>query len=220
MAKVRNNNEMLRFGYRLAQLVTFSIFKILFRISVKGIENIPTSGGVIIASNHAAFVDPPCVGATVPREMTFFAKKELFSIPVVREFITYTNSIPVDRRGYSRGALKEIIERLKNGWAVLIFPEGTRTRTGEFLEPKSGAGMAAVMADVPVVPCWIEGSLNAKPFISKITLHFLPPFNPSEIEANTRKEHYLLVSERIMYDIKCLYKTHMALRNEAKSNVK
>ena len=61
--------------------------------------------------------------------------------------------------------------------------------------------MAAVMGDVPVVPCWIEGYYKAKPFVSKITLHFLLPFNPSEIKAKTKKDHYLLVSEKIMYDI-------------------
>ncbi len=214
---VRNSDELMRFGYRFTRFISFCVLKVLYRISCTGVENIPESGGVIIASNHAAYVDPPCVGSCIPREVAYFAKKELFSVPIVREFISYTNSIPVDRQGFSRSSLNEIIKRLKNGWAVLIFPEGTRTKTGEFLEPKKGAGMTAVMADVPVVPCFVEGSFRAKPFLSKITVHFLPPFKPSEIQAEARKEHYLLVSERIMYDICKLYKMQMALRNEAKS---
>ena len=212
MPKVRNDRELRRFGYHCAQLITYSIMKVLFRISFKGAENIPRSGGVIIASNHAAYSDPPCLGACIPREVTYFAKKELFNVPVVREFITYANSIPVDRQGFSKSALNEVIKRLKDGWAVLIFPEGTRTRTGEFLEPKSGAGMMAVMADVPIVPCFVEGSFMAKPFRSKITIHFLPPFKPSDIKADTRKEHYLLVSKRIMCDIYQLYKTQKAMK--------
>ena len=212
MPKVRNDRELMRFGYRIAQFASYCILKVLFRLSFKGAENIPERGGVIIASNHAAYVDPPCLGACIPRETTFFAKKELFAVPVVREFITYTNSIPVDRQGFSRSSLNEVIKRLKDGWAVLIFPEGTRTRTGEFLEPKSGAGMMAVMADVPIVPCFVEGSFGAKPFRSKITIHFLPPFKPSDIKADTRKEHYLLVSKRIMCDIYQLYKTQKAMK--------
>lgn len=98
-----------------------------------------------------------------------------------------------------------MLKRLKGGWAVVIFPEGTRTRNGEFLKTKEGAGMAAVHADVPVVPCWVEGSFRAKPFRSKITIHFLPSFLPKDIPAKTRKEHYLLVSQKIMNDIVNLY---------------
>ncbi|MCE5251648.1 1-acyl-sn-glycerol-3-phosphate acyltransferase [bacterium] len=189
----------------------------LYRIRAEGVENVPSDGGVMVASNHASMLDPPCVGVCIPREITYFAKKELFSIPGFGQFIAAVNSLPVDRRGFSRSALKEIIDRLKAGWAVLIFPEGTRTRTGDFLEPKSGAGMIAVTADTLIVPCWVEGSYRAKPFFSRITVHFLPPFKPSEIVAETKKDHYLLVSKRIMYDITNLYKTHMAVRNEAKS---
>jgi len=208
MKHVRNDNETVRGFYSFLRILSFAVLKIVFRLSYTGIENIPKKGGVIIASNHASETDPPCVGACIPRETTFFAKKELFSVPLVKTFITYTNSLPVDRTGYSGGSLKEIIKRLKSGWLVLIFPEGTRTKDGAFREPKSGAGMIAVMTDMPIVPCWIEGSFKAKPFRSKITVHFLPPFKPSEIEAKTRKEHYLLVSKRIMYDINKLYKTH------------
>ena len=120
--------------------------------------------------------------------------------------MSYTNTIPVDREGYSAGALKGMITILNNDGAVVAFPEGTRTRTGTFGKPKKGVGMAAVKTDVPVVPCWIEGSFRAKPFVSKITIHFLPSFKPGEIEAQTKKNHYLLVSERIMYDIVNLYK--------------
>jgi 1-acyl-sn-glycerol-3-phosphate acyltransferase len=106
---------------------------------------------------------------------------------------------------------------VKLGENFVIFPEGTRTKTGEFGEPKNGAGMAAVMAGVPVVPCWIEGSFRPKFFRSRITFHFLPPFHPEEIKAETKKDHYSLVSRRIMYDINRLYNSHMAVRNQAKS---
>lgn len=206
-----------RFTYHAAQFITFLILKLLFRIRATGMENIPREGGVIIASNHASLADPPSLGCILPREVSYFAKVELLRVPLVGAFIAWANGIWVDREGDSAGSLKEMIRRLKNGWAVIVFPEGTRTKNGEFGEAKSGAGMAAVMAGVPVVPCWIEGSFRAKFFHSRITLHFLPPFHPEEITAETKKEHYLLVSKRIMYDINRLYNTQMAVRNQAKS---
>jgi 1-acyl-sn-glycerol-3-phosphate acyltransferase len=206
-----------RFTYHVAQFVTWIILKTLFRIRATGLENIPREGGVIIASNHASLADPPSLGCILPREVSYFAKQELARVPFVGPFIAWANGIWVDREGDSAGALKDMIRRLKNGWAVIVFPEGTRTRTGEFGEAKSGAGMAAVMAGVPIVPCWIEGSFRAKMFRSRITMHFLPPFHPDEISAETKKEHYLLVSKRIMCDINRLYNSQMAVRNQAKS---
>ncbi len=210
-------HEKKRLTYHIAQFITFVVLKILFRLRATGLENIPREGGVIIASNHASLADPPSLGCIIPREVSYFAKVELSRVPLVGPFIAFANGIWVDREGDSSSALKEMIRRLKNGWAVIVFPEGTRTRTGEFGEAKSGAGMAAVMAGVPVVPCWIEGSFHAKPFRSRITLHFLPPFHPEEIHAETKKDHYLLVSERIMCDINRLYNSQMAVRNQAKS---
>ena len=213
----KRTGEKIRPFYGLAQWVTRCILKILFRIRVEGIENVPRKGGVVIASNHASLIDPPSLGCTIPREVSYFAKKELFKVPFVGWFISYANSIPVDREGYSSQALKDMIRRLEDGWAVIVFPEGTRTKTGEFGEPRSGAGMAAAIAGVPVVPCWIEGSFHVRFFRSRVTLHYLPPFRPEEIPAPTRKEHYLLVSRRIMSDIIRLYNSQMALRNQAKS---
>ena len=182
--------------YRITQFFTFIFFKVFFRISYEGLENIPLEGGVIIAPNHASLLDPTAVGGVIPREVSHMAKKELFSIPFVKQLLTVSKSIKVDRGGFTKTTITQIIKHLKQGRAFNIFPEGTRTRTGKFGQPKKGVGMIAVTADVPIVPCWIEGSYKPKPFISKITLHFLPPIIPSEIKAKTKKDHYLLVSEK------------------------
>ena len=198
----------MKIQYRIVRFFIFLILKILYRISYEGLENVPAEGGIIVAANHASLIDPPALGVVILREITYLAKKELFPVPVIRQLLKLSNSIPIDRGGYSKRTLKLVVERLKEGKALVIFPEGTRTKTGEFGRPRKGIGMVAVTADVPVIPCWIEGSYRAKPFVSKITLHFLPPIKPSEISAETKKEHYLLVSERIMYDIVGLYKTH------------
>jgi len=194
----------IRALYRFVQFLTFVLFRVFFRIEIHGLENVPKDGGAILAPNHSSWLDPPLIGCIIPREISFFAKKELFSVPVVGWFIAYANSISVDRQGQSSGALRELIRRLKGGMVSIVFPEGTRSKTGDFLKPKQGAGMAAVMSSVPVVPVWIEGAFKAKAFRTKIKVHFMPPFNPADIEAETKKEHYLLVSERIMCDITSL----------------
>lgn len=201
--------------YKLTHFAARVAYRLVYGLSATGMENLPPEGGYVIAPNHASFFDPPAIGCTIPREMAFFAKKELFKIPVLGWWIHKLNSIPVDRHGDSTAALRIVIDLLKHGLPVLVFPEGTRTRTGEFLEPKKGIGMIASMAGVPVVPCWIEGSYKAKFFRSKITLHFLPPFHPDEIEAPSKKEHYLLVSKRIMSDITNLHDKHMARLDSA-----
>lgn len=206
--EIENIEHIRSFAYRISQFVTFAVYKIFFRISVEGLENIPPKGGVIIAPNHASLLDPTAIGGIIPRQISHMAKKELFSVPLVRFILNVSKSVRVDRQGYTKGTIVEVIDLLRKGRAFNIFPEGTRTRTGEFGKPKKGVGMIAVMADVPVVPCWIEGSYKAKPFISKITLHFLPPIQPSEIKAETKKEHYLLVSEKIMCDIRRLCNMH------------
>ncbi len=204
--KIQGNSRSL--SYRITQFFTFVFFKVFFRISYEGLENVPLEGGVIIAPNHASLFDPLAIGGVIPREVSHVAKKELFSVPLVKQLLKISKSIRVDRGGYTKGTIIQVIKLLKEGQAFNIFPEGTRTRTGKFGKPKKGVGMIAVMADVPIVPCWIEGSYKAKPFISKITLHFLPPIKPSEIKAETKKEHYLLVSEKIMCDITKLYNMH------------
>ncbi len=136
-----------------------------------------------VPSRRTAFHDPPLIASILKRELKFMAKKELFKIPIVGDVIKYSKSIPVDRGGYTKSTLENLINDLKDGWAVLIFPEGTRTKTGEFGSPKKGVGMVAVMADVPVVPCLIEGTFRAKPFKTKsvhisnsFSLKFFNPF--------------------------------------------
>ncbi len=83
----KRTGEKIRPFYGLAQFVTRCILKILFRMRVEGIENVPRKGGVIIASNHASLIDPPSLGCTIPREVSYFAKKELFKVPFVGWFI-------------------------------------------------------------------------------------------------------------------------------------
>lgn len=127
---------------------------VIFGFTVHGAERVPRDGALIVASNHHRFFDPVFVCMAVPRRVQWMAKKELF-VPPLRRFLHFLGSIPVDRDGGGRSALRAAISYLKEGWALGIFPEGTRQKDRESGEAKSGAIMLAVRGDARIVPVFI-----------------------------------------------------------------
>jgi len=134
------------------------VFGLVAGWEVNGRARVPRQGGLIIASNHISFWDPPMVGGALPRECYFLAKEELFSTPVLGPVIRSVNSIPIRRGIADLAGLNRATEVLKGGRALLMFPEGSRMRDGELHPARPGVGMMAVNADVPVLPCFISGS--------------------------------------------------------------
>ena len=128
------------------------------RWEVTGRDRIPREGGLIVASNHISFWDPPLVGSACRREMYFLAKEELFRTPVLGPAIRSVHAIPIRRGVADLSGMGRAIEVLKRGGALLMFPEGSRMRDGELHPARPGVGMMAVNADVPIVPCYISGS--------------------------------------------------------------
>jgi len=134
------------------------VFNLLYRTEVAGLEHIPETGPFILASNHASYLDPPIIGSYLPRELHYFARKTLFKGHFGR-LISDLNSIPIDRDGGSDlQAFRAVFNALKQGGGILIFPEGTRTHDGQLAHVKSGLGMLACRAQVPVIPARIFGS--------------------------------------------------------------
>ncbi len=132
-------------------------------LDIYGQENIP-AGGCVFASNHLSFLDPPLVGCCIHREMFFLARKTLQDNPLLAKIFPYCNVILIDRDGGSDvGAFKKMFRILKEGHAVLVFPEGTRSKDGKPGKPQGGAGLIACKAKVPVVPVRIFGSNQVLP---------------------------------------------------------
>ena len=149
--------------YSVLQKALFCLFKIYFRYSVTGLENLPKQGSLIVASNHLSFLDPPVIGVII--SLHYFAKEELFSIPIFGWLIKKLNAFPVQRDGFSREAIKRSIRILENGGRILLFPEGTR---GDILrQPKKGIGLIARFANekirTSILPVRIQGSEKALP---------------------------------------------------------
>lgn len=128
------------------------------RWEVTGRERIPREGGLIVASNHISFWDPTLVGSACRRPLHFLAKEELFRTPIVGPIIRSVQAIPIRRGVADLSGMSRAIEVLKDGGALLMFPEGSRMRDGELHPARPGVGLMAVNGDVPIVPCFISGS--------------------------------------------------------------
>ncbi len=148
--------------YWVFRVILMVFYKLLFRFEVRGAENIPREGGVIIAANHLSHLDPPLIGLSIRRRATFMAKRSLFHNPLIGWFVK-TFSIPIDRGTPRPSTIKEAVSRLKAGEVVVMFPEGMRRRDGEITGGKRGVGMIAVLSRAKVVPALIEGTEKALP---------------------------------------------------------
>ena len=147
-----------RILYRLVKTLLYYFLKAFFRYEIIGAENIPVSGGVIIASNHISLWDPPVVGAGAARPIHFMAKEELFAIPGLKWIIPKINAFPVRRGAADRTAIRHAISLLQKGEVLGVFPEGTRSKTGMLGKPEPGIAMIALKAGVPIIPAAIIGT--------------------------------------------------------------
>ncbi len=148
--------------YRLIQLTIKIVLKINGSLTVYGRENIPEKGGVIVASNHISYLDPPLVGAVLPRIATFMARKGLFDVPVLKWMISRA-AYPVDRDNPKPSSIKDTVRRLKKGEVIVLFPEGKRSEDGRLQEAKRGVDVIAKLSKAAIVPTLLVGSNNALP---------------------------------------------------------
>ena len=137
------------------------IFALYFRSRAFHAERVPGTGPVILASNHASFLDPFLVGASVSREINYLARDDLFRFPVIGWLLRQWQSVPVNREGGGAKGLKAILDRLLAGGAIILFPEGTRTCDGKLQPARSGIGLTVIKSPAPVVPVRVFGTYEA-----------------------------------------------------------
>ena len=137
--------------------IVWPLLHILWRIEVVGKENIPRGRAHVIASNHLSDLDPVYILEAVFswKRYTILAKQELFKNPLIGWFLSCMGAVPIDRGKGDMGTVNKVTDECKNGTPILIFPEGTRSKTGELLTLKSGAFLIAGNADADMVPCRI-----------------------------------------------------------------
>ncbi len=200
----------ISFSYRCVSLFFKILFKFVYRGKIYGEENIPTEGAFILASNHVSHMDPPLIAIHCRRQPVFsFARSTLFKRGI-GWFYRRLNMIPVDReKGNDVGSIRRVLQILKRGYPVLMFPEGTRSITGIPQRAKKGVGLFVVRSGVPVVPVRIFGTFEALPkgkhflnFKPRLSIIYGKPLYPQDFEACRQEEDCLqAISDRIMQSI-------------------
>jgi cytidylate kinase len=203
--------KMMRWIYWLGWLLFGAAYRTLFGLRIIGRENLILSGPVLVASNHQSYLDPPLIGNLYQTEMVFFARKTLFT-GIGKWLYPQWNAIPIDQEKPDMSSMKTVIRKLKEGWRVLVFPEGARTLDGEIGPAAPGIGMIAAKAGVPIQPVRIFGADKALPrgsgkmSFARITVKIGKPIilSPEEFQACANKAGYEKLTERIMDAIKAL----------------
>jgi len=175
------------FHYRISRFLIYWVFKIFFNLKAIGWRNIPIKGRVIIAPNHRSNYDAILVGSCVPhRDLIYLAKIGLFVNKISTWFLTRFNAIPLKTETSDTKTIRIAIRLLKEGYPVVVFPEGTRSLTGIFLPAQPGVGYLAYKTQSPVAPVFIKGTQESmhKHFFRKTPLivEFGTPIYPEKKE--------------------------------------
>lgn len=167
--------------YRIGQAVCRPIMKVFYRYKFINNNSIPHEGAYIIASNHMSFSDPVLLGLGQRRRLFFMAKQELFKNKFFAGLIRALGAFPVERGAGDGKAIKTGEDLIKEGNVMTIFIEGGRTKTGEFMRPRSGCALVAQQMQVPVIPACITITGNPKYRFAKRVIHFGDPLTPQQL---------------------------------------
>jgi 1-acyl-sn-glycerol-3-phosphate acyltransferase len=180
-------------------------------------ERVPLSGPVILAANHISFIDPPLVGAPLPRAVCYLARDTAFRFPVFGWLLRRWNAVPVDRDGGGASGLRRMLEALESGNGIVIFPEGTRSSNGRLQPARAGVGLLVLKTEAPVVPVRVFGTFEAfgrhmrLPRPNPVAVKYGKPLWFESLRAESRacekarlKEIYQQIGDEIMAAISAL----------------
>ncbi|MCW2615165.1 MAG: phospholipid/glycerol acyltransferase [Frankiales bacterium] len=205
-------------GYWLVKAVLTPILRLLFRPTVTGMENLPTSGAAILAGNHTTFLDNFMIPLVVPRRVTFLAKSDYFTGRgpkgwLMRQFFSGVGMIPIDRSGgkASEAALGTGLQVLLDGDLLGLYPEGTRSPDGRLYRGKTGVARMALEAGVPVIPVGLVGMADIQPGgggipkIAKVEVRIGKPLDFSRY-VGMEGDRFVLrsITDEIMYELMVL----------------
>jgi 1-acyl-sn-glycerol-3-phosphate acyltransferase len=174
--------------------------RFLWKIEFNGTENVPRNGGLIIAANHQTYIDPFWLSLPIKRPTRYLAWSAAFKWPIVGKCLTWFGAWPLALEGSDPAAIRRSLQWLRDGGAVVIFPEGGRsTASGELERFKAGAVRLALEADVPILPVTIRGGNQVwprgwkLPHLGKVVITYHPLYHISpgpneETRACARRE--------------------------------
>lgn len=194
----------MNWWYALNQRGIFMLFTALYGLRMYGRENLPDTGGALVACNHQSFLDPFMCGCGVNREMIYTPRDTLFKTKLIEKYLLSLNAFPIKRGQADMAAIKKIIQRLRDGGAIVLFPEGTRSRDGRISRIKSGFDLIARRSGVPVIPAAIDGAFEVWPRkrllpspMGTVRVIYGTPIPAERIKAISREELNTELASRI-----------------------
>ena len=163
--------------------------KLVYRLEVHGLENVPKDNRYIVCPNHLSTLDPPLMVAVMPRSVSFMAKKELFDIPFLRWWIDWLGAFAVNRESLGPSTVKTVQTIRESNWVLGMFPQGTRGVPGEIRGVTKGFAGLAKLTKCDILPVGIIGSNEVKrwPFTGKIIVNIGKPI-PYDKNTDIEKE--------------------------------
>ena len=152
---------MSNIAYGMLWVLARVVGQIWFRYRVQG--EVPRTGGILIAANHASYLDIPLLGCGMKRRAWYLGRSDLFPIPVLSSILRSLGWIPVRLGRLDREAFSKAISLIRSGKVVVIFPEGGRSRDGRLGKPKAGIGVIVAQTGCPVVPAYLKGTFDVLP---------------------------------------------------------
>lgn len=195
--------------YRVIRKLLAIYLAIFNNWKIKGKENIPPQGSVVLIGNHVSLWDPVILACSVDRTVHFMAKEELFRIPLVGKLISALCAFPIKRGQPDRNALRIATKLLNNGEVLGLFPEGTRSKTGELLPFHPGAALFALRAGAPIIPMYLRGTKTTFPltFRGKIEVTIGKPLSYEDLyDKKVSSEDLERVTSDIMGEMRRLQK--------------
>lgn len=195
-----------RAAYPFARLLLRVIARILApRLKITGRYNVPRRGAVILAPNHISDCDPPFVLNGSIRPLWFMAKRELFEMRALGPVIRFCQAFAVEPNEADRAALRFTEDLLRDGQAVVVFPEGRIAPDGEMLDISSGVVLLALRAGVPIVPVGLWGTQQVIPYkqrvprptLAYVRVHFGKPLRFDDIKTLPRRQQRDIAAERL-----------------------
>lgn len=192
--------------YALAKIIFYLYYRLYHRIEIYGVDTLIAKRPLILAANHASYLDPPAIGMAFPDKLRFIAWEGLFSNFFIKGLISTLGAVPVsqENKGSAASLLRHVLSFLEEGSNVLIFPEGKRSEDGKLIPLEGGVALLSIKTMTPVVPVWIEGSHEAMspsmrfPRPYKLKIFFKEAIDPALFpEGLSEKEKRSLLLEKL-----------------------
>ncbi|MEY4394640.1 MAG: hypothetical protein RL595_1889 [Planctomycetota bacterium] len=215
--KLLPSNETLEHYWWCANYIFWNYFyTFLFSLRKQGGNNIPKTGPVLLIANHESFLDPISVGLTSTRNLCYLARKTLFKNPWLSSYLKAVGVFPVDLDGVAKEGIRATLDLLQKNKVVLLFPEGTRSETGNVQNLQPGIFLLAKKSGAPILPVGIAGAYDALPRTTLIP-NFCPlfkegkngamavsigkPVTPAQLEEMGREKALVFLKEKILEEI-------------------